>query len=252
MGLSRILASATWLPDSAAGPTLIAEMARSALRGACDAAGIAPSRIGLIVTLSVSPSHQGGSADIVGPRFGYVVQRDLAIEGAFVLDLIDSDWAFALDQTILFARGQGIRHAALLRGENLARVRSPHAAFRDGAAALLVEVGSTPSDASFVGLGAEPFLTLDVDGDGARMRDHGLPAELPEAGRALLEKGGADRVYVEDWVPGSAVGDSRARVVRGSGIFAIPQLIERAGGERCAIVSLDPFKSRLGRIVVAS
>lgn len=252
VGISRILASATELPAAAAGPTLIAEMAGRALRSACDDAGISPSRIGLIVTLSVSPSHQGGRADIVGPRFGYVVQRDLAIEGAFVLDLIDNDWAFALDQTILFAQGQGIAYAALLRGENLARMRSPHSAFRDGAGALLIEIGDEPSDSAFVRLGTEPLLTLDLDGDGARMRDNGLPAEFPEAGRALLETSGRDRVCVEAWAPGWKADPAGPAVTEGFGIFAIPQMLSSAEGDRCALVSLDPFKARLGRIVVAT
>jgi hypothetical protein len=251
MGISRIIGSATELPAAAAGPTLIAEMAGRALRRACDEAGISPSQVGLIVTLSVSPSHQGGRADIVGPRFGYVLQRDLAIEGAFVLDLIDNDWAFALDQTILFAQGQGIAYAALMRGENLARMRTPHPAFRDGAGALLVEIGDERSDAAFVSLGTEPFLTLDLEGDGARMRDNGLPAEIPEAGCALLETGGHDRVYVEGWAPGWRADDAGPAVMGEFGIFAIPQLVSGGSGERCALVSLDPFKARLGRIVVA-
>lgn len=238
----RLLAAATLGPGGIAPDAMLADLAGRAARAACRAAGVAAADVDLVVTLSVSPSHQAVTPVLVGPRFGYAVQRDLGMARAFVLDLIDADWTFAIDQALLFARSQAARYVLVLRAENPVSIEAAHPAFAPGAGALLFEAGGQAPAARYAAIADGPLLTIEHPDDPAvraEMVSHAWPPTLPDAGWALLADLPARR-HVEGWVPGHAA--------PAFDVYGLARFLAEAPAGPIGAVTLDPFKARLGRI----
>ena len=248
MTLPTILGAA-FEPADPAVPELADALACRATRAACAEARIDPSTIELIVSLSVSPSHLALRPEIIGPRFGYIVHRTLGCTNAFVLDLIDADWIFAIEQATLFAHHQQYRRVLIVRAERLAGVSGETAGLlADGAAALLLGMADAAPAARYRYLPQGGLVTMrmgsGLPGDLVRLdRLHPVPplTELmPEAralpGRAtLVERWGAD-----------------APAAAGPFDLAAQIVARRAGGEAgpVTLVGLDILKGRAGAIEV--
>jgi hypothetical protein len=214
---------------------------------ALSAAGVAADQIDLITTLCISPSHIAARPQLIGPRFGYMVQRQLGITRAFVLDLIDASWIFAIDQTALFTFSRQYRTALLIRAECFVAASGNPAILADGAAALVLRVPAQPAPGAYHTVGPAPLLRI-VSGGGAPGSHMVLegPSAIPDLAAlapAAWLPAGAD-ILVERW--------------HGPGCRPFFDLAEQLAAARPArrghapafLVGLDPFKARLGKIEV--
>lgn len=259
--MTRITGAAVVRPDSVREGVFAADWATQAAEDACRQGGIAGSDLDLIVTLSVSPSHLAVKPEHIGPRYGYIVQKRLANSKAFVLDLMDSDWTFALDQASLFASFQAFRRVLILRAECLTGVGGDFGrAFADGAAALLLDVGETPAAPRYAFLSPEPLLTMQqasgAPHDRTVMDWHGNePASAPAIAAEFWRNPASVKV-IESWAPAPDAGSWAGRPSGEAIVFEIPDALQRLRRNKAdhdmtvTLISLDPFKARLGRTEV--
>ncbi|QUJ70205.1 hypothetical protein KDD30_18950 (plasmid) [Photobacterium sp. GJ3] len=82
-------------------------------QGACSAESI-----DLIVSLSLSPDHLVAKTNVMGPRIGHPLQREIGAKHAFVFDAMDASLAKTLHVVNLLASAQGYRRVLLVRAEN--------------------------------------------------------------------------------------------------------------------------------------
>ncbi|MEN8517365.1 hypothetical protein FPJ27_11805 [Burkholderia sp. MS455] len=225
----KILGAAVAIPDPATTAQSCAnDYAIKAARQALLQAGCLPSELDLIVSLSISPSRMADAPTIAGPRLAHPVQRDLRARHAAVFDLLDADWALALDLAQSHCKQLGYRRALVVRAEALADVEQvTTSGFADGAGAIVL----TPSghDRVYAGryadLESPPFATLDalparrVNGilslarfesrfDHATGRFDAEPANAATAVRAMVDavQSRIDRrpaaLFCESWLSG--------------------------------------------------
>lgn len=142
-------------------PPMAIEPARDAVLQALAQAGLEPAQIELILALSLSPSRLADDPGFSYPRLSHPSQRDLDLSNAVVFDMMDADWAIALDLAQSFCRGLGYRHALVVRGECLDDVIGAQAqGLANGAAAIVIECAADDDDAAGA---AAHFAHADID-----------------------------------------------------------------------------------------
>jgi hypothetical protein len=167
------------------------------------------------------------SVSIAGPRLAHPVQRDLRAHQAYVFDLLDADWTFALDIAQSQSRALGFRRALVVRAEALDDVEGIECSgLADGAGAIVFTVDThKPTRASYAQLDAEALVEMTtaaasdtryvarIDGhfDGAGRRfpsvPHGVGAAAENVVGHVLGGGGATpgalfrESWLDNWLP---------------------------------------------------
>lgn len=128
---------------------MIAETAVQAIEDALLQANTNRKDIDLMITLGASPSHMADSPDILGPRFGHPIQRDMGINNAFVFDILDGDMNFAMDIAESFFNLYPFKRALLIYGEcsapGVRACKETGMALADGVSAWVVGPDETRS-----------------------------------------------------------------------------------------------------------
>ena len=138
---------------------MMADTAQKAVQDALEQAGTRADEIDLIVTMGISPSHVADDPEILGPRVGHPIQRDMDISKAFVFDTLDGDLNFAMDLAESFFNLYPFKRALLIHAECGAPSVKPcpetGMALSDGVSALVVspdfsrtEMGASYADIS--------------------------------------------------------------------------------------------------------
>ena len=108
-----------------------------------------PEDVEMIIGFSISPSNISDDPNIVGPRIAHPIQRDLELNSAFVFDLMDCDWGFALDVANGFMEELDLDKVMIVRGEycedTIQYEEQETLIFTNGAGVLLLERSETPS-----------------------------------------------------------------------------------------------------------
>lgn len=248
--------------------------AREALTQAqCDA-----DELDIIVTFSVSPSHISHCPEIIGPRVGHALQRELKAKKAIVLDLLDCDWTFALDVVHGFFAVMGFTRALIARSECFTGLLMDGACLleiRDGAGALVVtQMSSSLWACGYQNVSAKFQPACIVPLSPERQRSTGKYASLhfdasPELLSALVSVGNrlvfsvsqhaekVDSVFAEAWMQSGWEGgfdsdvDNGIEIERALGPYALPAHISNllsTKGRRTSVLcaTFDPFKLRYG------
>lgn len=284
LGASRYLPAGAHSPASArerAAPdrsVMAIDYALVSIREALAQARCEAAEIELIVSLSLSPSRLADDPDFSYPRLSHPIQRELGMDRAVVFDLMDADWALALDLAQSFSRELGYRRALVTRAECLAETIGANAqALADGSAAIVLgfddldapaffahhDIDHAPlaalhalDSATMVATGCHALAQGAFDGErGARVDPQllraplqALRAQLPDARR------GATRHWLyESWF--GEAGDEEAGAPTAP-MFELPARLHALLRERAqtpdapraalAAFSLDPFKPRVG------
>ena len=97
----------------------IADWAYQVCKRMLDANKITPEEIGLIISISISPDNLVQHQSVAAPRLCHPLQRALGANRAFVFDLLDSDWATAIQVAKGFALSQDYKYALIVRAEKM-------------------------------------------------------------------------------------------------------------------------------------
>lgn len=129
---------------------LLIDLTLSACDQVLSFANCRPDEIDLIISLSVSVSHFVDNINLFGPRITNPVQKELQADNAYVFDLLDSDWVFALDVAQTYAMTMDYKRVLIVRGECSAHSIMPDSEsgfdLADGASALLLDLTSESFD----------------------------------------------------------------------------------------------------------
>lgn len=259
--------------------TMAIDLLLPACQQALTMAGCGVEDIDLIISKSTSPSHIADDKSIVGPRVGHPLQRELGAYNAFVFDLLDADWGFALDVAHGFLHEFGFRRALLVHTEctqGLLPDKVSGFAVPDGAGALVV--GPAPTSGHGPRFRAVPWQTAAIEllpvQDRAAGRpnvslrlagDSQLGAVLEIVGQAVVADSMAGlhlplRYGYESWFPGYglAAGQPRDWLLPATelghlGPFTLPHLFAqapRAVDRPLLFVSFSPFQMRMSSTVI--
>ena len=135
------------------------EAATAAVSRALDQAKLKVEDIDILISKGVSPSHLAIDPAIMGPRVGHAVQKELKLPNAFVFDLMDADYTFAMDIAESFFSLHNMKYGLLIHTECSAPgvwpCKETGFTLSDGASCMIIELdvlrptmGSTYRDVS--------------------------------------------------------------------------------------------------------
>ena len=146
----------------------ITDMAKIACDKVLEDAGLLAENIDMIISISVSPDHLVGVANVAAPRLCHPLQREIQASNAFVFDLLDADWATATDVAQGFCKNVGFRHVLIVRGEltamSIIKDKTSGFAIGDGAGVLLYEYDEahTTNQATYLDIKNVPVMKLEI------------------------------------------------------------------------------------------
>lgn len=162
---------------------MMAVTAQKAVNEALAQAKTSPDQIDLIITMGISPSHVADDPDILGPRVGHPIQRDMGLSNAFVFDTLDGDMNFAMDLAESFFNLYPFKRALLIHSECGAPSVKPcmetGISLSDGVSALVVspDLSRTQMGASYI----------DISDEVEPLSMHPLPAQKITEGTHLVQ-----------------------------------------------------------------
>jgi 3-oxoacyl-[acyl-carrier-protein] synthase III len=216
------------------------EVAVPTVLRALEVARTATNQVDLLVTKGVSPSHIADVPDVMGPRVGHPIQREIGLPNAFVFDIMDGDFSLAFDIVESFFNLYPFQRAVLVHTECSAPGVKPDPetgfTLHDGASVLVVapdpkrhRLGSTFADVDHAAPKLVPLPPDEISQGTHRMRARWSPSQgffqaltkgaSDVVARELEGEGGDPSRFLlayEDWFPGYEVANaaiSRDRVL---------------------------------------
>ncbi len=261
------------------------ETGSAAVSAALEQARLTVDDVDMIISKGVSPSHLAGDPAIMGPRVGHAIQKELRLPNAFVFDLMDADFTFAMDIAESFFLLHSMKTALLVHTEcsapGVMPCKDTGFTVADGASCMVIEfdilrptLGSTFRDVP--GHSVLEMLPLEGDALTAGLKRTRMQWDLKDSFFGDLSKQGSEclsaemdkhpdasptRYVTEDWFGGVEIAmptDKRVRPAEELGYLgphSIPHvaatLLAEDHGEDPAFdylttLCFNPFKMRFG------